>query len=815
MKAINRTNQFQQITGIINSLVDAAEKWKIDTALAKSGIPILQAIIAWNDWRTSRKAHKNIPNLVIEELREAYGIDVPDNVNRQEAETILLKAGIEQPEQAYEIILRRLTARISQPDLVEYLGSAFDEISVHLSKLITASCSKYYLRRLEELLAFYPVCEDEKTPRWFRRTGPIAADFEGGTVIRRDADMISLRESIVKNTVTVLVGDEASGKSVMARQLGLECRRQSDFIEIYMLELGAHEQIDLPVLAGEISDIQGLVIIDDAHLNPRLISSLYNKLKRSRTIHTLIVTRPSLWGALNQRYDTLGDKSIRDSAMRLGSSNIAEVIAKQFSSEFGLADWQAEAIAAYSKKSKGHLWLLSYALEGALTSGDSGDVNSWIAEGVRLDLQWMERKMEGSNPDFPEICVAISPFYIHEIPVAEPFLAKSLGYKVGTLNKLCQIGAILRIEKDDDIFYALPHSAIAQAYWNSAGIYRKRLGFQNKEDVYYQYAASKVSNGLMLIMSLELGKCLMVLERIERDDNLLALIEMEESADAITKWIASDLADQMISDINNEEKKENFYRVLTRKIEEANAIDATLIFCAIADALYLDPALEELDAADLAQKISALEDVDGLLKCLRQLMDIPQYNEPVLEEVDASQIMKTLSNHDDLDDLQDIVDHLVSYLGYSIVEELDPDKLVRLFLDDWIPLSTVSSFIDWAIEHDETFGKELVTAVDKDERYKKLCGKVTSVQWISDAAKFIDLMNLHSDYDWEWFSLLDKEALVELMESEDEETGLDLFERMCSRGVVVVSEVRDFIGLIRIQELRELCEQFVNDIFGE
>lgn len=811
MKAINRTKQFQQITSILNSLTGAAEKWKIDTALAKSGIPILQGLIAWNNWRTSKQAHKMVPSHVIEELSKAYGIDIPDSADRQEVEKILLKAGIEQPEQAYEIILRRLTARINKPDLVDYLGSAFDDISVHLSKLITATRSKYYLRRIEEILALYPENEDEKIPCWFRKTGPIAADFDSKTVIRRDVDLNVLHEQVDKEIVTVLVGDEASGKSVISRQLGLEYQREAKFDEIYMLEMGAHERVDLPTLTAELSDIKGLVIIDDAHLNPRLLSKLYNKLKKRRSLHTLIVTRPSLWGSLDQRYDSLGDKKIRKAAVKIDSINIATAITKQFSSEFGIEDWQAEAIATNIRKSKGHLWHISYALEGALTSGGKGNVISWIAESVRLDLQRMERKMEGANPDFPEICVAISPIYTHEIPVAEPFLTKSLGFTVNTLNSLCQIGYILRIEKDDEVYYALPHSAIAQAYWNSSGIYRKRLGFQNEDDAYYQYALSDVCNGLMLIMSLEKDQYSSILKRIQREDKLFPLIEVEESADAISKWISSGLADNMVINIDNEENEENLYRLLSRKIDEADALDAVLIFCAIADSLHLVSAIEEFNTTALSEKISALENSDDLVKTINQLVDTRYNEEYILEELNLSQIANTLSNLDDLDELQNIIESLDSYLGYGLIEELDQDKLAKRLLDEWTPLWNITSFLNWAIEQDETFGKELIATLDEDEGYKLLCHKVTGAVDICDAAEFIELINTYSEYDWEWLLLLDQEALRELMESEEVENGLYLFEVICGSGVME-SELRNFIGLIRDQELRERCEEYVNDM---
>ena len=818
MNAINRTKWFQHIPSIINSITAALEKWNIDTALAKSGIPIIQGFIAVNDLLTSKKAHRKLPTLVIDELRKAYDIDIPDNANRENVESILMKAGIEQPEQAYAIILRRLTARISYPDLVDYLDSAFDEISLYLRRLITATNTKYYLRRIEEILALYPENEDEKIPRWFRSTGCIAADLNGGTVIRRNADLDKLQKCINQETVTVLVGDEASGKSVIARQLGLESQKNSDFEEIYMLEMSAYERIDGAILASEFSDIHGLVIIDDAHLNPRLVSSLYNKLKSSKILHILIVTRPSIWDALDHRYDKLSKEEIRDKAVKLDSVDIGNLIIKEFSSKRGLEDWQTEAILTYNHKSKGHLWFISYALEGALTSSGTGDVKSWIAEGVHLDLHWMERKMEGANPDFPEICVAISSIYIHEIPVAEPFLTKSLDFTVNTLNSLCQKGYILRIEKDDEIYYTLPHSSIAQAYWDSSGMYKKRLGLYNDEDAFYQYAISNVCNGLSLIMSLEQNKCNSILERMKKEDILFPMIEMEKSAAAIAKWISSGLADYLI-DTDDEETANSYYRLLSSKINEADALDATLIICAIAkDSSFLHAAIEDSDAAAIAEKISALANSNDLVQTIYELIDSEDYTADILEKLNSSQIAHTLNNHDSLDELPDIVENLAIYIG-SLFDDLGHEYLFKRALEETYfsdtPLAIITSFLTWILEQNESLGREFINTFYRGTEYKKLCKAVTNTEFISDAVGFINLMNDYSDDDWEWLFLLDQKALRSLMGGEGVEEGLYLLEAICDSSGVEESEIRNFIGTIGNQELRKKCEDFLDARYEE
>ena len=77
-------------------------------------------------------------------------------------------------------------------------------------------------------------------------------------------------------------------------------------------------------------------------------------------------------------------------------------------------------------------------------------------------------------------------------------------------------------------------------------------------------------------------------------------------------------------------------------------------------------------------------------------------------------------------------------------------------------------------------------------------------------------MNLHSEYEWDWLSLmLDNSDFLELLESEDVGNGFWLFETMCSRGVGLKQDAQKFISLIRNPDLRERCKRFFEENFGD
>ena len=56
-------------------------------------------------------------------------------------------------------------------------------------------------------------------PKWLRSSGPVAADFKAGRIHTRSKMLRQLREHIFSNSISLLLGERATGKTVLLRQL--------------------------------------------------------------------------------------------------------------------------------------------------------------------------------------------------------------------------------------------------------------------------------------------------------------------------------------------------------------------------------------------------------------------------------------------------------------------------------------------------------------------------------------------------------------------------------------------------------------------
>lgn len=75
-----------------------------------------------------------------------------------------------------------------------------------------------YLRNIEQVLR---IGTSEK-PKWFRKTGPIAADFDDGRVYRREKTLDDLKKLVMNNSVSMLEGVGATGKTVLVLNLAYD-----------------------------------------------------------------------------------------------------------------------------------------------------------------------------------------------------------------------------------------------------------------------------------------------------------------------------------------------------------------------------------------------------------------------------------------------------------------------------------------------------------------------------------------------------------------------------------------------------------------
>jgi hypothetical protein len=126
----------------------------------------------------------------------------------------------------------------------------------------------------------------------------------------------------------------------------------------------------------------------------------------------------------------------------------------------------------------------------------NGEPITWLKSEVKADL----KEMENIDAIAPHIVVALSVLYQNEVLTSAKYLLETLQFNAATLKTLTVAGEITKQVIDGKIFYGLPHSALAMAYWNLGIEYRNLLKYPDYEEYLYQYTISKPRNGLEAIL---------------------------------------------------------------------------------------------------------------------------------------------------------------------------------------------------------------------------------------------------------------------------------------------------------------------------
>jgi hypothetical protein len=346
-----------------------------------------------------------------------------------------------------------------------------------------------YFRPIKEVL-----CLNEETPEWFRNTGPVAVDFKNGYVLERKTLLDELNTLMLNNKISILEGNAGTGKSVLIRNYAFNAIEKERNKRIYYYSFKEDLAIDsFPDFLSILSNIDGLVIIEDVHLATQEMQNIVDRLYYKNDCHILLTAHRSFRdNLLEGRPKTLNELH----CLRLNSENnsiYTEDTGKLIDlyAEKQCLQWTDEIKHAIRKVSNGDFWLLSYALKGC--TGEGNPI-SWIKDGVMQDLQDVENNRVYKCKS--EILLALSPLYMSEVLTAQPFLVKELGYERKEIDKLITIGKVIKHKIDGEIFYGLSHSSIAMVYWRYGDEYRKCLKYSDYEDFIYNYAISGVSNGL-------------------------------------------------------------------------------------------------------------------------------------------------------------------------------------------------------------------------------------------------------------------------------------------------------------------------------
>lgn len=387
-----------------------------------------------------------------------------------------------------------------------------------------------YLRDMRDVLKW----DNHKTKaQWFRKSGPIAADFRAGYVYERKELLEELHKLVSNNKISILEGDGGTGKSVVIRNYAYNAIKNKSDLPIYYYCF----KLDLPIddyriLIQELNSVNGMVILEDIHLAAPAIQCVIEEFAGNCTI--LLITRSMFefnmlksHSCIVQQLERLsiGGQTELDWLLGLDPFNdidqiIEHYIRKRFGENYPWTSWLRESV----RPDRGSLWLLSYALAGCT---EDGYQESCIAKGVIDDLEDIEKR--GGNP---EILLALSPLYMREIPTSQLFLLKTLGFDRTEINKLVEMGEIIKQDFRGKTFYGLPHSSLALAYWKYGHDYRNCLLFPEYNDFVYNYVTSDAPNGLEAATRISPEAVTYVLNKLVDDNKILSVIEKEENKEA-------------------------------------------------------------------------------------------------------------------------------------------------------------------------------------------------------------------------------------------------------------------------------------------
>ena len=475
-----------------------------------------------------------------------------------------------------------------------------------------------YLKSIQRVLSI------ASEPEWFRKMGPELVDFEDGWVYERPQAFGELRDRVMANSATLLEGESATGKTILARTLAYRFHKDEQVPTFYFKPYSG-VPFDSYELAREINTEAGVFILDDCHIANRMFQAVYSSLEPSPDRHVLFVARPPFRKFLSdQRIWNPSEKECLTLEPFDDVEAIIEHSVRYSKNDYPNLIWSEEIKEALREESRGSFWLLAYAIKGCAHAEGNGDTAQWIRQEVKLDLRCLEEIDSPDEPyayQYPKILVTLSPLYKNEVLTEQGYLLKEgFGFNEQALGALARHGEITRRRTSQGhVFYGLPHSALAKAYWEHGMEYRNSLGLPEYESFIYAYAVSDVCNGLEAVDSGKPDERVNVLRRLYETGDIVGVVEREESLSRITLWVTDTGRKPHLAKAL---RRQELLEVIARKLDESEDIE-TQVECicelSLTDALAGQTLWSLIDRPQFASK---LIEIDNVLYALLRLLDV-------------------------------------------------------------------------------------------------------------------------------------------------------------------------------------------------
>ena len=446
-------------------------------------------------------------------------------------------------------------------------------------------------------------------PMWFRPRGPVAVDFAHDYVYPRKSLLEQLQKALSEHAVVLLEGEAASGKSVLVRHLAYGLMSQSSQPVYYFKYRLCNDFFSKKELINDIRAVEGLVILEDAHLAPELFQEILVRTVKESSAQLLVTTRPPPCQASPAYLKGLDEYHRIPLPGFQDANEIIQHVLDRHAKAQTISD--PRFASNVHEIAKGDFWLLAFALLGGLDAGGKGDPVSWLRDGVRGRLEAI-RELDPRFPEFPQILVALAPLSLREIPTAAGFLYEQFHIAPPALDRLFALGEIERVGDETSFYYRLPHSSLAGAYWAHGQCYRGSQNRWSYRDYVRHYLLSHQPNGLLAVVTSHFDTMRGVLAGDDVMQQMPTILRGEHSYWAIDEWLAitqattAHLTDEMVDALVERIIACKDYRWVSQLIAGIRGVNQDV----------WRKACKRFPLEDLASKAESVED----WKCLEALV---------------------------------------------------------------------------------------------------------------------------------------------------------------------------------------------------
>jgi hypothetical protein len=309
-----------------------------------------------------------------------------------------------------------------------------------------------HLLPIEEVLSKDCTGEQESKPSFFRKEGFLWIDFKEGVITERIETMEILRRLKTEKSV-MLVGDQASGKSNILRNVGYELANNG-FIVFFINA----DSLDVNLAYLEIKkwDMSNVVlIIDDVHRNINATSDFIDRV-HSNNIKVVLSSRPANFNILKeksgQRLLSILDRSVE---VKTTKGIIRAIVLKYVHANDEKISLSSDMINEIIQKCGTDLWLLTYFLL-AWDVKKSKDISKIdiLKEIYDSRIGHLEIKDKDSLIALETVCV----LYQFEIPCSETYLIE-MGLNKYAIDLVSE-GFLIKKET----YYYVHHASVAKIY---------------------------------------------------------------------------------------------------------------------------------------------------------------------------------------------------------------------------------------------------------------------------------------------------------------------------------------------------------------